>query len=338
MGVAGLVLRRLVGAAILIFGIIALTFGLSRFLPGDPARLLAGTRASPEVVEAVRERLGLEDPVLEQFERYLGDLTRGDLGVSIVTRRPVATDIAAYLPATVELISFAVLFGSVTGLALGVMAGLRRGSARDTAARSFGTLGLSVPDFWMAILLQLLFFSALGWFPLGDRLPIAVTPPPAITGFYTIDALLAGDLALMLQSLHHLVLPAFVLSLPMVGLVLRTVRASTIEVAGSGYVLHARAKGLSHRRILLRHIARNAMMPAVTIIGLEIGLLLSGAVLVELVFNWPGVGRYTAQAIRAVDYNAILGMTVIAATAYVMINLIVDLIYLWLDPRLRDAS
>ena len=333
--VLGLVLRRLAAATLLLLGIVFLTFALSRLLPGDPARMFAGARATPEALAEVRDKLGLDAPILTQFRSYLAALLQGDLGLSIVTRRPVIEDVLSFLPATLELVMAAALIGIVTGTVLGTWAACRQERLPDHSARGFAVLGLSLPDFWMAILMQLVFFSALGWLPLGDRLNLDTLPPPRVTGLLLPDALLAGNLPLAGEVLRHLAMPALVLSLPMAGLLTRTTRAATIETLGKDFVRHARAKGLSRRRILLRHVMRNAMMPGVTVIGLQLGYMISGAVLVETVFNWPGVGRYAAQAIRAVDYNAIMAMTLILSCAYVLINLAVDLAYVWLDPRLR---
>lgn len=332
----GLVARRLFAASFLLVGIVFLTFALSRLLPGDPARMYAGARATPEAVALVRQQLGLDAPVLTQFQTYVTALAQGDLGLSIVTRRPVVEDVLSFLPATVELVLAAAVIGILAGTALGTWAACRQERLPDYSARGLAVLGLSLPDFWLAILMQLIFFSALGWLPLGDRLNLDTLPPPTVTGLLLPDALLAGNLPLAWEILRHLALPALVLSLPLAGLLTRTTRAATIEVLGKDYVRHARAKGLSRRRILVRHVMRNAMMPGVTVIGLQLGFMISGAVLVETVFNWPGVGRYAAQAIRAVDYNAIMAMTLILSCAYVLINLAVDLAYVWLDPRLRS--
>ena len=327
--------RRLLSTALLLVGILALTFTLSRILPGDPARLLAGARANAEVVAEVRQRYGLDKPVPEQFVDYIADLSRGDLGQSVVTRRPVLDDIGQYFPATLELVLATFCIAAVLGVVIGLIIAVRACKAEDYAGRAFAITGLSVPDFWVAILAQSLFYSTLSWFPFGGRLPTGAEPPDAVTGLYSIDALLAGDLGLFGQVLWHLVMPASVLALASTGLLIRIVRASVLDVLGQDYIRMARAKGISATRLYLRHVLRNALLPIVTFMGLLFGFLLSGAVLVELVFNWPGLGRYTANAISSTDYNAIMGITVVVSTAYLLINLLVDLLYVRLDPRVK---
>ncbi len=327
--------RRLLSTLFILAGILALTFFLSRVLPGDPARLLAGPRASAEVVERVRQINGLDLPVHQQFINYAARLFEGDLGTSIVTRRPVLADILQYFPATLELVLATFLISSTLGVAIGMVTAVKAGQPTDYVGRAVAIAGLSVPDFWVGILAQLIFFATLSVLPFGGRLPTGMSGPEFITGLYTIDALLAGDWGLFKQSAWHLVLPASVLSLASTGLLVRIVRASALEVLNQDYVRMARAKGISPWRLYSRHVLSNALLPVVTFMGLLLGLLLSGAVLVELIFAWPGIGRYTATAISSSDYNAIMGVTVVVATAYVLINLVVDLLYARLDPRVQ---
>ncbi len=330
-----LIARRLAFMVFVVWGVTLVTFFLSRVVPGDPAKLLAGPKASPAEVAHIRAIYGLNDPLWTQYARYMGDLLHGNLGVSFVTRREVTTDVRAFLPATLELAGYSLLLGFLVALAVGTAAGYRRGSALDAGGRLMAIAGLSVPAFWLALLLQLLLHTRLGWFPLGGRLDAGVTPPPRLTGILTLDSLLTLHLHAFVNALWHLALPVLTLAAGVFGLMTRIVRTSILEVVGEDYVRTAEAKGLSGWRVLRRHVLRNAMLPAVTVLGLEFGLLASGVFVVEAVFQWPGLGNYAFQAIQASDYNATLGATLVIAVAYVVTNLVVDLAYLYLDPRIR---
>lgn len=326
--------RRLAFVLLVLVGITLITFVLERVVPGDPARLLAGTRASQHVVNQVSRQLGLTRPLLAQFVSYMAALTHGNLGTSIVTRNAVAHDLVQYFPATLELILYAMIFGIVIGVVIGVVSA-RRGGKVDVAGETIATTSLSLPVFWLAILLQFTFYSRLHLLPAGGRLAVGVTPPHTITGLYTIDALLEGNVPLFFDALQHVMLPAISLMIPEVGLVAKTVRAAMLEVLGKDYVRAAQAKGLTPRRVYFRHALRNALLPAVTVMGLEFGLLVSGTVLVETIFSWPGLGSYTDQAIASSDYDAVMGVTIVVAVAYVLVNMLVDVLYAYLDPRVR---
>ena len=330
-----LIVRRLVFMAFVLWGVTLITFFLSRVAPGDPARLIAGPHANAAAVENVRHLYGLDRPLAVQYARYMIDLAHGRLGTSFVTRQPVASDLRTYLPATIELSVAALVLGSLLGVGVGVVASVRRGSAVDTGSRLFAMIGLSMPAFWLALLFQLIFYSKLRWLPFGGRLSTGATPPPHITGLYTLDSLLTGHLSTFRDAFSHLMLPAITLALAEIGLMTRIVRTSMLEVLGEEYVQTARAKGASSRRVLTRHVLRNALLPAVTILGLEFGLLAGGVFLVETIFAWPGIGRYAYDAIRDSDYNATMGVTLVVAFIYVAINLAVDVVYLYLDPRIR---
>ena len=332
-----LVARRLAFMVFVLWGITVVTFFLSRVVPGDPARLLAGPQASPREVAHLGHLYGLDAPLAVQYGRYLRDLAHGDLGFSFVTRRDVRTDIATFLPATVELAGYALLLGFVLALVVGTAAAYRRGTSTDAGGRLTAIAGLSLPAFWLALLLQLLFHTELGWFPLGGRLDPGTAPPPHITGLLTVDSLLTGHLGDFVGASEHLVLPVVTLAAGVYGLMVRIVRTSVLDALGEEYVRAAEAKGLSRWRVLRRHVLRNAMLPAVTVLGLEFGLLAGGVFVVESVFQWPGLGNYAFQAIQASDYNATLGATLVIAGMYVVINLIVDIAYLYLDPRIRYA-
>lgn len=330
-----LLARRLLFVVFVLWGVTLVTFFLSRVAPGDPARLIAGPHANAAAIANVRALYGLDQPVVVQYVRYLADLLRGDLGMSFVTRRPVIDDLLAFMPATMELTVFALLVGSTVGIAIGIFSALRRGSRSDTASRFAAIASLSIPAFWLAMLLQLVVYSRLGLLPFGGRLDVGMTPPPQVTGFMTIDSLLAGQPSTFVASVRHLILPVITLALAEVGLMARIVRTSMLDVLGEDYIRTAEAKGLSRRRVVTRHALRNALLPAVTILGLEAALLAGGVFLVETIYAWPGVGRYAYDAIRASDYNAIMGVTVIGAVIYVLVNLAVDMSYLRLDPRIR---
>ncbi len=332
---AAFLLRRLGFVIVVLLGVTILTFFLARVVPSDPARLLAGPRASSRAVEEIRHAKGLDRPLWDQYTSYMGALARADLGTSLVTRRPVTKDLLTFVPATFELVFYSLLAGSLLGLALGVFSAIRPGSVIDVGGRFVAIGGLSLPNFWVALLLQFAFFSSLGILPFGGRLDTGVVPPTTLTGLYTIDSLLTGRLDLFIQAVSHLILPVIALGLAEMGLVARIVRASMLEVLGQDYIRSARAKGLASWRIYRRHALRNALLPVVTIIGLEFGLLLSGTVLVESIFAWPGLGRYMAEAISSSDYSAIMGVTIVVTLGYVLINLVVDLAYAHLDPRVR---
>ena len=332
-----LIARRLAFMVFVLWGITLVTFFLSRVVPGDPARLLAGPQASPAEVAHLARIYGLDDPLIVQYGHYLRNLLHGNLGFSFVTRRNVRTDIATFLPATIELAGYAMLVGFALALITGTVAAYRRGTSADAAGRLSAIAGLSLPVFWMALLLQLLFHTELGWLPLGGRLDPTVTPPPHITGLLTVDSLLTGNFATFINAVEHLVLPVVVLAAGVYGLMVRIMRTSVLDSLGEEYVRTAEAKGLSRWRVLRRHVLRNAMLPAVTVLGLEFGLLAAGVFVVESVFQWPGIGNYAFQAIQANDYNATMGATLVIAVMYVVINLIVDIVYLYLDPRIRYA-
>lgn len=330
-----LVARRVVFGAFVLLGITLITFVLSHVVPGDPARLVAGPHATAEAIARIRALYGLDRPLPIQYGRYMLALARGDFGISLVTRRPVGTDLATFLPATLELAIVALVAGSILGAIVGVVSALRRGTATDGAARLFALLGLSVPAFWVAMLLQLTFYSHLHWLPFGGQLDTGVAPPPRVTGFLTVDCVIAGRVGTCADAWRHLVLPAVTLAVGVAGLMARVVRTSMLEVLSEDYMRTARSKGLSSARILFRHALRNALLPPVTILGLEFGLLAGGVLLVEMIFAWPGLGRYTYQAIIDSDYNAIISVTLVLAFFYVVANVIVDIVYTLIDPRIR---
>lgn len=327
--------RRLALLVPVLLGISVLTFVLSHVMPGDPARLIAGPHAGPAQVAATRRAFGLDKPFWTQYGTYMLGLVHGDMGISLHTQRPVGVDLRAFLPATLELALAAMILAIVVGVPLGTLAAVRRNRAVDHLTRVLALCGVSMPIFWVALLLQILLYYRLGWFPSDGRLDTGLTPPPTITGLYTIDALLTGHGGLFVNALWHLTLPATVLSLGAAAVIMRMTRSSLLEVLGRQYVRTAKAKGLGYWRVVLRHGLRNALLPTITVLGLQFGYLLGGAVLVELIFSWPGIGLYTAQSIVSSDYPAVMGVTVLIAFMYVLVNLIVDVCYAAIDPRIR---
>ncbi|MBW7881794.1 MAG: ABC transporter permease [Caldilineaceae bacterium] len=333
------ILRRLVLAIPLLIGITLLAFAISHAVPADPLTANLGQKAmsDPKIVAAFRAEWGLDRPVHEQYLIYLRNLLQGDLGRSIKSRRPVMEDLAAYLPATIELATTAILLGVTVGMGLGLLSSLWRNSWLDHVARFISLLGVSVPVFWLALIALYIFYARLGWVAGPGRLDVGIPPPPRVTGMLTIDTLLAGNWAAFQNALAHLLLPSLVLASYTTGLITRVTRSSMLEVLSQEYIRTAHAKGLSSRTVVLRHALRNALIPLVTVIGFSYGNLLAGAVLTETIFAWPGIGQYAYRASTSLDFPAIMGVSMVIALIFVITNLIVDVLYHVLDPRLRAA-
>ena len=329
-----IIVRRLFFLIFVLFGLSLITFMLSRVIPGDAARLVAGPRASNESVEAIREEYGLNDPMLSQYANYMKGIVTLDFGDSTSSRRPVSDDLRQYLPATIELTMYAFLFAVVVGMPLGVISAVRPNSAIDIVGRIVSISGLAMPSFWLGLMLQFALFAKLGWLPDGQRLPSQQSPPTDITSLYTIDALLTLDFGLFFLALKHLILPAFVLGYGSLAVVTRMVRGSMLEVLNQDYVRTARAKGLHERAVVTQHGLKNALLPTITVLGLQVGLIFGGAVLVEIIFSFPGIGRYAIDGVNRFDYNAVMGTTLLIAFLYVMVNLVVDVLYVFVDPRI----
>jgi ABC-type dipeptide/oligopeptide/nickel transport system permease component len=330
------VLKRLGTALPSLIGVVIVTFLLTRALPGDPAAYFAGPAATAEAVEQIREKLGLDRPLVVQFFAYLGDLARGDLGTSLTTGQPVLAEIATRLPASAELTLVGLLLSIVVAVPLGVLAATRPGSWIDHACRMVSTAGVSLPVFFTGLLLVYVFYYLLGWAPapLG-RLDIFAYPPPKVTGFFLVDSLIAGDLESFRAAAAQLVLPALTLGIFSLAPIARMTRASMLAVLASDFVRTARASGLSRRRVIVTYAFRNAMLPVVTTLGMVFSFLLGANVLVEKVFAWPGIGSYAVEALIAGDYAPIQGFVLTMAILYVALNLAIDLLYGVIDPRVR---
>lgn len=334
---SGLVGRRLFLLGLVLAGMSVITFAVSHLVPADPARLVAGVHATASQVETVRREYGLDLPVGAQYVRYVRGLLRGDLGKSLVTRRPVLQDLCEFFPATLELSLAAIALCLLVGVPLGVMSAVYRERWLDHLMRVVALAGSSFPAFWLGLLLQMVFYRGLHVLPLGGRLDLFQSPPPRVTGMYLLDSLLAGDAGLVHSSLRHLALPALTLGMAAMAMITRMTRSAMLDVLNRDYIRTARAKGLPARTVIFKHALKNALFPVITLTGLEIGSLLGGSVLVESVFDWPGVGLYALKAVQSMDFPAIMGMTLLVSTCYVFINLVVDLSYYFVDPRTRRA-
>jgi peptide/nickel transport system permease protein len=330
-------LRRLAGFAAVMIGVSIITFGLSHLVPADPAVVALGDHATDAQIHAFREKYGLNKPVPEQYWIYVTGLLRGDMGISLRTRRPVASDLRDFFPATFELSLTALILSVLIGIPAGVISATARNRLPDHVVRIISLVGGSVPIFWLGLMLIGLFYGRLGWLPGGARLDKFVQPPPMVTGLFTVDSLLAGNYKAFGSSVKHLILPALALGYFSTAIIARMMRSSMLEVLHQQYVLAARAKGLRQWRVVWRHAVRNALIPTVTTIGVTFGSLLSGAVLTETIFSWPGLGRYATNSAISLDFPAVMGVTLLAALVYSSTNLIVDVAYHWLDPRIRHG-
>jgi peptide/nickel transport system permease protein len=332
-------LRRLLFIIPIIFGITVVAFVIANAVPADPinANLPQSALNNQEMVDAFRRKWGLDKPPVEQYLTYIGNLARGDMGTSIRTRRPIIEDIQQYLPATIELATFAIIIGLTMGIGFGLISAVWHNSAIDYLVRVFALMGVSFPVFLLALIGLSVFHAQLGWVAGPGRLGVITVPPPQVTGFFTIDSLLAGRWDTFTNAFSHLILPAFILGSYVSGIIARITRASLLEVLGADYIRTARAKGLRERFVIRAHGLRNALIPVVTIIGLSYGHLLAGAVLTESIFAWPGIGRYMFRASTSQDFPAIMGVSILIAIIYVGVNFIVDILYYFLDPRIRPA-
>jgi peptide/nickel transport system permease protein len=328
--------KRLATAIPSVIGVIVVTFLLTRVLPGDTAAYFAGPAATPQAIEEIRKVLGLDRSLPEQFVGYVKDLARGEFGNSLTTGQPVIKDIAARLPASAELTLLGLIVSMSIAVPLGILAAVKQGSVIDHACRVVATAGVSLPVFFTGLLFVYVFYFLVGWAPapLG-RLDIFYSPPPQVTGFYLIDSLIARDVEVFRAALAQLVLPALTLAVFSLAPIARMTRASMLAVLSSDFVRTARASGLSPRTVIVTYAFRNAMLPVVTTLGMVFSFLLGANVLVEKVFAWPGIGSYTIEALIASDYAPVQGFVLTMAVLYVALNLMIDLLYGVIDPRVR---
>ncbi len=328
-------LKKLLGLIPTFIGITLVAFFLIRLVPGDPVEVMAGERGlNPAMHAEIVKRMGLDRPLVEQYFNYLGKLVQGDFGQSLVSREPVAKEFAELFPATVELALAALLLATVLGLALGIVGGLKRGSLVDQGVMGLATVGYSMPVFWWGLILIMFFSVQLGWTPVSGRIAIEYEIVPR-TGLMLIDAALSDEPGAFRSAVLHLVLPALVLGTIPMAVIARMTRSSMLEVLGEDYVRTAYAKGLSPARVILVHALRNALIPVITVIGLQTGSLLAGAVLTETIFSWPGIGKWLIDAIGRRDYPVVQTGILVSASVFITVNLIVEVLYGVVNPRIR---
>jgi len=329
--------ERLLWTVIVIVGITILTFVLTRLIPADPARAAAGPEASAEAVERLRTLMGLDRPLPVQYASYMRDLLLLNFGRSIQTQRYVREDLAAFFPATAELTIAVMLVYTTVSIALGVVAAVSRGRALDYAIRVGALVGVGLPAFWLGLMLQIAFYRDLEWLPAAGRLDPFIAAPPRLTGLYVVDSVFTGHWQALGSSVQHLILPVVAVVVSRLAVGLKLTRISLLEVLGEDYIRTARSKGLPGVAVIYKHGLRNALIPIVTALGMQFSALLGGTVIVEVVFAWPGIGRYAVGSIKTLDFPAIMSVTVVLAVIFLVVNLLVDMLYLWLDPRVKYA-
>jgi peptide/nickel transport system permease protein len=333
---ARFVLHRLVLTIPALFGLLVLTFIMLRVVPNDPSAALAGENATPEQIAEVRRAYGFDQPLWKQFVIYVGQVGTGNLGNSIISNRPVLRDIADRLPATIELTFVSLLFATVVGIPIGAIAAVWYQSLFDHAVRVLTVAGLAIASFWFAIVLQMIFAMELDWLPLRGRFPEGLAPPYHLTGFYLVDSLLTLRFDLFGRAAEYILMPAFTLSLAGLASIARFTRAGVLETLQKEFVHYAEAAGYRRLRIIWVYVLRNSVVGATTQIGLLFGGLISSAVAVEAIFDWPGVGSYAVNAILSSDYKAVLAITLVVGLIYALVNIMVDVVHAWLDPRVAE--
>ncbi len=334
MGLGKYFVKRLVIALPTLIGVSVLVFFLIRLVPGDPIDVMLGPRATETTRQELQVRLGLDQPIPVQYWRWLTNVVQGDFGTSVRSRDPVIRAILSRLPATLELSVTAILIAFIFGIVFGVTAAQRRNTAVDRFAVGSSLVGVSIPVFWLGLMLIFFFSVVLRWLPVSGRISMGISVP-RLTGFYLIDTLAAGNTRLFVQALRHLVLPAVSLATISFALITRITRSAMLDVLNEDYVRTARAKGVPARVVIYKHALKNAMIPVVTVSGLQLGMLIGGSILTETVFSWPGIGRLVITAIYNRDYPVVQGVVLFIAAAFILINIVVDAIYAYLDPRIR---
>jgi peptide/nickel transport system permease protein len=328
-------LRRIILIIPTLIGLSLLTFSIARIVPGDPVGLAAGPQATEEIKEALRAEFGLDQPLPLQYVNYIGGLFRGDWGESLYTRRSVINDLQAFFPATIELTTVAMIIATLLGVPAGVISAMYRNKLPDHISRILSLFFVSFPAFWLAMIFQTWFGRDLGMFPIGKRLPILVSPPESITSLYLVDSLLHLDFETFFVSLKHIFLPALVLSFSAFASITRITRASMVEALEKDFVRMERAIGIPYHIIISKYVLRNAFIATITVISLNFGWLMAGAILIETIFDWPGLGLYVVDSSLSLDFQPIMGITILYGIVFSIVNILTDIVYGILDPRIR---
>ncbi len=335
MNIRFYILRRIALLIPTLIGLSILTFSIARIVPGDPVGLAAGPQATEEIKAALRRELGLDQPLPIQYINYMTGLFRGDWGESLYTRRSVIGDLRTFWPATLELTTAAVIIATVLGVPAGVISAMYRNRLPDHVARVLSLFFVSFPSFWLAMIFQTWFGLDLGWFPISKRLPVLVAPPPATTGLFLVDSLIQLDFETFLVSFRHLFIPALVLSFGAFASITRITRASMVEALEKDFVRMERAIGIPYRVIIFKYVLRNALIATITVISLNFGWLMAGAILIETIFDWPGLGLYAVKASLSLDFQPIMGIAILYGIVFSIVNILTDVVYGILDPRIR---
>jgi peptide/nickel transport system permease protein len=328
------VIKRLLQIIPVVLGVTLIAFALIHLAPGDPVRTMLGQHATQQEIDDISAKYGLDQPLYVQYFIWLGDVLHGDLGRSILTHEQVTTEIGSRFPNTIELAIAAMIFAILIGVVAGIISATKQYSVADYSVMGIALFGISMPVFWLGIMLMMIFGVFLGWLPIGGRIDLLL-PFNRITGFMVVDSIITANGAALISVLRHLILPAIALGTIPMAIIARTTRSSMLEILRQDFIRTERAKGLSERKVIYKHAIRNAMVPVVTVIGLNFGLLLSGAILTETVFSWPGVGRLVVDAVYARDYPLVIGCVLVFALVFVIVNLITDLLYTYIDPRIH---
>ena len=327
-------IKRLLLLIPVVLGVSVLVFIIMHVFTSDPSANILGQHASQDQIDALRQQLGLNDPLYKQYLTFITGILQGDFGTSLITKSSVATEIFSRFPATIELAIISIIVASIVGITLGVLSAVKQNSIIDYLCMGTSLVGVSMPIFWLGLILIVVFSVTLGWLPVSGRATIGMEPVK-ITGLYLLDSLLSGDMAAFFDSLEHLVLPVIALASYSTAIIARMTRSAMLEVLGQDYIRTARSKGLVESIIIRSHGLRNTLIPVTTVIGLQLGSLLGGAVLTETVFSWPGIGSYTIDAILKSDFPVVQGAVMIMAIVFVLVNLLVDLLYAFIDPRIK---
>lgn len=328
------IIRKLLLLIPVLFGVTLATFMVMHLFTTDPTEMILGQHATTQRVEALREELGLNKPIYVQFGDYLSNALQGDLGKSVITKTSITDELMRRFPATVELALTAIFIATIMGILLGVISAVKQNSIYDYGTMVTALMGVSMPIFWLGLMMIILFSVILGWLPASGRIGIGMQPE-MITGLYLVDALLTGDMGAFINASEHLIMPALALGSYSTAIIARMTRATMLETIRQDYIRTARAKGLTEKVVIFKHALRNALIPVVTVIGLQMGALLGGAVLTETVFSWPGIGSYLVEGIMVSDYPRVQGAVLLVGTIFVLVNLLVDVLYSYLDPRIQ---